>query len=106
MILRGGEFFRTNHLPGFHGVHELKETQPLDENQSEICIFALTYMSGAVHILRQPPEGGEGVRQMLTIADEGGRGGKPNAEPAKDAPQLLILFLQTIYNSITNIFTT
>ena len=30
---------------------------------------------GAVHILRQPPEGGEGVRQMLTIADGGGRGG-------------------------------
>ena len=29
---------------------------------------------GAVHILRQPPEGGAGVRQMLTIADEGGRG--------------------------------
>ena len=29
---------------------------------------------GAVHILRQPPEGGEGVWQMLTIADEGGRG--------------------------------
>ena len=27
---------------------------------------------GAVHILRQPPEGGEGVWQMLTIADEGG----------------------------------
>ena len=26
----------------------------------------------AVHILRQLPEGGEGVRQMLTIADEGG----------------------------------
>ena len=26
---------------------------------------------GAVHILRQPPEGGEGVRQKLTIADEG-----------------------------------
>ena len=35
---------------------------------------------GAVHILRQPPEGGEGVRQMLTIADEGGRGCKPNAD--------------------------
>ena len=35
---------------------------------------------GAVHILRQPPEGGEGVKQMLTIADEGGRGGKPNAD--------------------------
>ena len=35
---------------------------------------------GAVHILRQPPEGGEGVSQMLTIADEGGRGGKPNAD--------------------------
>ena len=29
---------------------------------------------GAVHILRQPPEGGEGVRQKLTIADEGGGG--------------------------------
>ena len=28
---------------------------------------------GAVHILRQPPEGGEGVSQMLTIADEGGK---------------------------------
>ena len=28
---------------------------------------------GAVHILRQPPEG---VWQMLTIADEGGRGQK------------------------------
>ena len=25
---------------------------------------------GAVHILRQPPEGGEGVSQMLTIADK------------------------------------
>ena len=35
---------------------------------------------GAVHILRQPPEGGEGVRQMLTIADEGGRGGQPKAD--------------------------
>ena len=32
----------------------------------------------AVHILRQPPKGGEGVSQMLTIADEGGRGGTPN----------------------------
>ena len=30
---------------------------------------------GAVHILRQPLEGGKGVSQMLTIADEGGRGG-------------------------------
>ena len=27
---------------------------------------------GAVHILRQPPEGGEGVWQMLTIADKVG----------------------------------
>ena len=35
---------------------------------------------GAVHILRQPPEGGEGVWQMLTIADEGGSGGKPKAD--------------------------
>ena len=34
---------------------------------------------GAVHILRQPGEGG-GVRQMLTIADEGGRGGQPKDE--------------------------
>ena len=35
---------------------------------------------GAVHILRQPPEGGGGVSQKLTIADEGGRGGKSNAD--------------------------
>ena len=27
---------------------------------------------GAVHILRQPPEGGGGVSQMLTIANKGG----------------------------------
>ena len=32
---------------------------------------------GAVHILRQPLEGGEGVSQKMTIADEGGRGGRP-----------------------------
>ena len=31
----------------------------------------ITALLGAVHILRQPPKGGEGVRQMLTIADEG-----------------------------------
>ena len=35
---------------------------------------------GAVHILRQPPEGGGGVSQKLTNADKGGRGGKPNAD--------------------------
>ena len=29
---------------------------------------------GAVHILRQPPEGGGGVSKMLTIADKGGWG--------------------------------
>ena len=29
---------------------------------------------GAVHILRQPPEGGGGVSQKLTNADEGGGG--------------------------------
>ena len=40
----------------------------------------LVHDLGAVHILRQPPEGGEGVSQMLTIADEGGEGGKPNAD--------------------------
>ena len=34
-------------------------------------IFNLGYILGAVHILRQPPEG---VRQMLTIADGGGGG--------------------------------
>ena len=33
------------------------------------------YRLGAVHILRQPLEGEGGVLQMLTIADEGGRGG-------------------------------
>ena len=38
------------------------------------------YQIGAVHILRQPPEGGEGVSQMLTIADERGREGQPNAD--------------------------
>ena len=31
-------------------------------------------MLGAVHILRQPPEGGGGVSQKLTIADKGGCG--------------------------------
>ena len=46
------------------------------EDKSSFAVLAL----GAVHILRQPPEGGEGVRQKLTIADEGGRGGKPNAD--------------------------
>ena len=35
---------------------------------------------GAVHILRQPLEGGEGVSQKMMIADEGGRRGKPNAD--------------------------
>ena len=39
----------------------------------EVLILTL----GAVHILRQPPEG---VWQMVTIADEGGRGGKPKAD--------------------------
>ena len=44
------------------------------EDKSSFAVLAL----GAVHILRQPPEGGEGVRQKLTIADEGGGGvGKP-----------------------------
>ena len=43
-------------------------------------VLYLTNWFGAVHILRQPPEGGEGVWQMLTIADEGGRGGKPKAD--------------------------
>ena len=28
----------------------------------------------------QPPEGEEGVSQMLMIANEGGRGGEPNAD--------------------------
>ena len=32
------------------------------------------YCLGAVHILRQPPEGGGGVSQKLTIADEGSMG--------------------------------
>ena len=32
---------------------------------------------GAVHILCQPLEGGEGVSQKMTIADEGGREGRP-----------------------------
>ena len=39
----------------------------------DLCIIcvSLVFELGAVHILRQP---GEGVQQMLTIADEGGRG--------------------------------
>ena len=45
------------------------------------CPFIAIYAYlGAVHILRQPPEGGGGVSQKLTIADEGGRGGKLNAD--------------------------
>ena len=47
--------------------------------QSINIIFAVFYVIcnnacylGAIHILRQPLEGGEGVIQMLTIADEGG----------------------------------
>ena len=47
------------------------------------CIFSLVYVLGAVHILRQLLEGGEGVSQKLTITDEGGEGGKPNAGDAK-----------------------
>ena len=39
-------------------------------NMSHIIIIIL----GAVHILRQPQEGGGGVSQKLTIADEGGVG--------------------------------
>ena len=38
-----------------------------------LALFDFVYpMLGAVHILRQPPEGGGGVSQKLTIADEGG----------------------------------
>ena len=50
--------------------------------KSKLLIVYIEFilLLGAVHILRQPPEGGEGVSQMLTIADEGGRGGKPNAD--------------------------
>ena len=47
--------------------------------RTPVWIFTKDF-TGAVHILRQPPEGGEGVWQMLTIADEGGRGGKPKAD--------------------------
>ena len=35
-------------------------------------LVGVSWRYGAVHILRQPPEGREGGRQMLTIADEGG----------------------------------
>ena len=42
------------------------------------CIHTYSNINeiGAVHILRQPPEGGEGVWQMLTIADKVGWGQK------------------------------
>ena len=35
---------------------------------------------GAVHKLCQQPKGGEGVWQMLTLADKGWRGGLENAD--------------------------
>ena len=41
-------------------------------NFFEVAICSCLHTLGAVHILRQPPEGGEGVSQMLTNADEGG----------------------------------
>ena len=43
-------------------------------------MYISTLALGVVHILRQPPEGLEGVSQILTIADQGGEGGKPNAD--------------------------
>ena len=46
---------------------------PIDHKLELIFVCDLfLFTLGAVHILRQPPEGGEGVKQMLTIADEGG----------------------------------
>ena len=39
----------------------------------------ITYIRGCPHITLAAG-GGEGVSQMLTIADEWGRGGKPNAD--------------------------
>ena len=43
-------------------------------NSTGVRPLAVTIMMllGAVHILRQPPEGGGGVSQKLTIADKGG----------------------------------
>ena len=60
-----------------HRVHKVPGQEL--PNEFEV-VFVKHYLSntlhhqllGAVHILRQPPEGGEGVSQMLTIADEGG----------------------------------
>ena len=43
------------------------------------CLETNFWDIGAVHILRQPGEW-EGGRQTLTIVDEGGRAGKPNAD--------------------------
>ena len=47
-----------------------------DTSEAQLRIKYITAFDvhdlGAVHILRQPPEGGEGVWQMLTISDEGG----------------------------------
>ena len=40
---------------------------------------SLMIVMGCAHIT-SAAGGGEGVSQMMTIADEGGRGGKPNAD--------------------------
>ena len=74
--------------PYLNFCHELKDVAKLtrcvsreqfaaSQHYGIVCGF---HILGAVHILCQPPEGGEGVWQMRTIADEGGRGGKPKAD--------------------------
>ena len=57
-----------------------KPTEDFDEMDATYQFIFDTISLGAVHILRQPSEGGGGVSQKLTIADKGGRGGKPNAD--------------------------
>ena len=46
-------------------VSKLLPTSVADNTFWSLVAF---HLLGAVHILRQPPEGGEGVWQMLTIA--------------------------------------
>ena len=54
-------------------------TERLVVFQEKIQNASRTSLRGCPHIT-SAAGGGEGVPQMLTIADEGGRGGKPNAD--------------------------
>ena len=74
----------TDHL--FLGNRDEEKRFPLTQLICVLGTLPRNFFSllGAVHILRQPPEGGEGVRQMLTIAYGGGMGLKVPKMCVKD----------------------